>query len=479
MYIVDGMPVGGGINYLNPVDIQSVEILKDAASAAIYGARAANGVILVTTKTGEGVLKGAGKSIINYNFNYGWQNPWKKKSVLNATEYMIIMNEAQVNDGNLPRYSADQIKNGGRGTDWQNETFNYDAPVQSHQLSIGQLRKISYYLSLGYFSQDGIIGGNYGKSNYDRWSIRTNSTYNVFEDNSRDVLNKFKVGVNVAYSRDKSTGIEVNSEYGSVLGSALAFNPRVPVYAPETSNDPDIQSISAILAAHPYAVTDKNGKVYSIPPSGFQEIANPVAMLDQPRSDVGNSDKFVGTFWGELDLLPGLKFKSSYGFDLAFWGNDGYEYPYFLATQGKDVTQSSVWSQMNRGFKWQVENVLTYNKAFAEVHNITFVLGQSPKKFTYRQLGGSDYDLLGTDRIWPPLMLPLLTETMKKFMNRRLYLYFMASYFGRLDYIMLNVTCCRLLYVVIVRRDLDRQHMGCFSCRIDRLECVERDIFKR
>jgi len=437
LYIVDGMPVDGGINYLNPVDIQSVEILKDAASAAIYGARAANGVILVTTKTGEGVLKGAGKSIINYNFNYGWQNPWKKKSVLNATEYMIIMNEAQVNDGNLPRYSADQIKNGGRGTDWQNETFNYDAPVQSHQLSMsGNSEKISYYLSLGYFSQDGIIGGNYGKSNYDRWSIRTNSTYNVFEDNSRDVLNKFKVGVNVAYSRDKSTGIEVNSEYGSVLGSALAFNPRVPVYAPETSNDPDIQSISAILAAHPYAVTDKNGKVYSIPPSGFQEIANPVAMLDQPRSDVGNSDKFVGTFWGELDLLPGLKFKSSYGFDLAFWGNDGYEYPYFLATQGKDVTQSSVWSQMNRGFKWQVENVLTYNKAFAEVHNITFVLGQSAQKYTYRQLGGSDYDLLGTDPNMATINAAIADRD-----DERIYggtggytFTSLASYFGRLDY---------------------------------------------
>jgi TonB-linked SusC/RagA family outer membrane protein len=437
LYIVDGMPVDGGINYLNPVDIQSVEILKDAASAAIYGARAANGVILVTTKTGEGVLKGAGKSIINYNFNYGWQNPWKKKSVLNATEYMIIMNEAQVNDGNLPRYSADQIKNGGRGTDWQNETFNYDAPVQSHQLSMsGNSEKISYYLSLGYFSQDGIIGGNYGKSNYDRWSIRTNSTYNVFEDKSRDVLNKFKVGVNVAYSRDKSTGIEVNSEYGSVLGSALAFNPRVPVYAPETSNDPDIQSISAILAAHPYAVTDKNGKVYSIPPSGFQEIANPVAMLDQPRSDVGNSDKFVGTFWGELDLLPGLKFKSSYGFDLAFWGNDGYEYPYFLATQGKDVTQSSVWSQMNRGFKWQVENVLTYNKAFAEVHNITFVLGQSAQKYTYRQLGGSDYDLLGTDPNMATINAAIADRD-----DERIYggtggytFTSLASYFGRLDY---------------------------------------------
>lgn len=97
LYIVDGMPVDGGINYLNPVDIQSVEILKDASSAAIYGARAANGVVLVTTKNGA-----IGKTQINYNVSYGWQNPWKKKSVLNAQEYMVIMNEGLINDGSLP-----------------------------------------------------------------------------------------------------------------------------------------------------------------------------------------------------------------------------------------------------------------------------------------------------------------------------------------------------------------------------------------
>lgn len=100
LYIVDGMEVGGGINYLNPVDIESVEILKDAASAAIYGARAANGVILITTKKGS-----KGKATINYDMSYGWQNPWKHREILDAQEYMVIMNEMQINDGNLPRYT--------------------------------------------------------------------------------------------------------------------------------------------------------------------------------------------------------------------------------------------------------------------------------------------------------------------------------------------------------------------------------------
>ncbi|NDW13871.1 TonB-dependent receptor [Bacteroides sp. 214] len=425
LYIVDGMAVDGGITYLNPIDIQSVEILKDAASAAIYGARAANGVILVTTKNGT-----KGKTTINYDFSYGWQNPWKKKAVLDAKQYMTIINEGLVNDGNAPRYSQAEIAASGRGTDWQEETFNYDAPIQNHQLSInGGSEKMQYFLSLGYYSQDGIVGGDYGKSNYDRWSFRSNTTYDVFEAADRNYLNKVRVGLNIGYSRGKNTSIEANSEYGSILGSALTFNPLVPVYADEaTAKD--------ILAKYPYAVTDKNGRVFSIPPSGFQELANPVALLNQPRSEKNNEDKIVGSFWAEMDLLPGLKIKSSYGFDLAFWGKDGYEFPFFLATQGKDQKQSSVWSEMNRGYKWQVENILSYNKTFFEKHNVGIVLGQSAQKYTRRQLGGSDYDLLETDPGKANINSAIADRD-----DERVYggtdgynFIALASYFGRIDY---------------------------------------------
>ena len=423
LYIVDGMPVDGGINYLNPTDIQSVEILKDAASAAIYGARAANGVILVTTKSGV-----SGKTNITYDFTYGLQNPWKKRSVLNATEYMTLMNEVAVNDGNAPKYLPEQIASAGKGTDWQDETFNYDAPVQSHQVSVnGGSEKIVYFLSLGYFDQEGIVGGNYGKSNYNRWSLRTNSTYNVFETKDRSFLNKMRVGVNISYARSKSSGIETNSEYGSVLGSALAFDPTVPVYA----TNPE-----SVLASYPNAVKDKNGKVYSIPAGGFQEIANPVGMLNAPTSSTLNEDKFVASFWGELDLYEGLKFKSSYGADLAFWGNDGYTFPYFLATQGKNITQSSVFSNMHRGFTWQVENTLTYTKTFDDKHNLTVLLGQSAKEYTLRELYGDDYDLLETNPDKANINSAIADRDEERvaggtggFSNQTL-----ASYFGRIDY---------------------------------------------
>ena len=236
LYIVDGMAVDGGISYLNPTDIQSVEILKDAASAAVYGARAANGVVLVTTKSGV-----KGRTTVSYDFSYGWQNPWKKKEVLNATEYMVIMNEALANDGNSPRYTNEQIAGAGTGTDWQDETFNYNAPVANHQVSIqGGSDQGSYFLSFGYYNQEGIVGGDYGKSNYERYSIRANNNYTVFEAD-RNYLNKVRVGINAGYSRDKSSGIETNSEYGSILGSAITFNPLVPVYA----EDPDAGTISS------------------------------------------------------------------------------------------------------------------------------------------------------------------------------------------------------------------------------------------
>ena len=439
LYIVDGMPVDGGINYLNPVDIASVEILKDAASAAIYGARAANGVVLVTTKTGK-----SGKATINYDFSYGWQNPWKKKSVLNATEYMTIMNEMDVNDGNAPRYDQKDIASAGKGTDWQDETFNYDAPIQQHQVSIsGGSEQVQYFLSLGYFNQEGIVGGDYGKSNYKRWSLRSNTTYTVFEEKSRNYLNKLKVGINIGYSRGTSTGIETNSEYGSILGSAIAFSPLVPVYADNEVEierkigDDMVKKTAAgwILYDYPTAVTDKDGNVFSLPPTGYQELANPVAQLNSPSVTNKNEDKFVGSFWAELDILPGLKFKSSYGADLAFWGEDGYGFEYYMGSMKKNE-QSWVTSEMNRGYKWQVENVLTYNKTFAEKHNLTVVLGQSAQKYSVRKLKGYDYDLLENDPNKANINSAIGNRDNERVEGGTDGYDFtaLASYFGRIDY---------------------------------------------
>ena len=438
LYIVDGMPVDGGIDYLNPTDIQSVEILKDAASAAIYGARAANGVVLVTTRNGV-----KGQATITYNGSYGWQNPWRKKEVLNAQEYMTIMNEMDVNDGITPRYSIAQVAAAGKGTDWQDETFNYNAPVQQHQLSVsGGTDKATYFLSLGYFNQEGIIGGNYDKSNYDRLSIRSNNTYVPYETTDRDFLNKLTLTANLAYSRITSKGIETNSEFGSILGSAVAFNPTIPVFA-------DDATAAQILADHPTAIVSKDGRVYSLPPTGYQELTNPVANLETPGNTIYNTDKFVANFTAELDIIAGLKFKTSFGTDLSFWGNDGYSYPQYKSSMNYTL-RSSVWSGMNRGYRWQTENYFSYQKQL-DKHSFSAVLGQSAMSYNYRYLSGTDYDLLETDPLKANIDHAIADRTEERVSGgtggydyQRL-----ASYFFRFDY---NYDE-RYMLEVTVRRD--------------------------
>ena len=239
------MPIEGGIDYLNPSDIESIEVLKDAASGAIYGTRAANGVILVTTKGGE-----KGKVRVNYNFSYGWQNPWKHRDVLNATEYAVMMNEGLVNAGQAPIY--DDPYSFGKGTDWQDEIFNDNAGVMSHEVNMsGASDRVNYYLSLGYFHQDGIVGGNYDRSNYSRLTMRSNTTYTVFDaQKERSLFNKLSVGVNLSYARVSNKSIDANSQWGSPLGSALYLS---PILTPTVSGaEADAQaSLYGSLYTHP------------------------------------------------------------------------------------------------------------------------------------------------------------------------------------------------------------------------------------
>ncbi len=423
LYIVDGMPVDGGIDYLNPTDIESVEILKDAASAAIYGARAANGVVLVTTKNGK-----KGQASITYNGSYGWQNPWRKKEVLNAQEYMVIMNEGRINDGGAPLYSAAEIAAAGKGTDWQDATFNYNAPITQHQLSVsGGTEKTTYFLSLGYFKQDGIVGGNYGKSNYDRLSIRSNNTYVPYETKDRNFLNKVTLSANIAYSNINSTGITTNSEFGSILGSAVAFNPSIPVYADEAT-------AAQILADHPTAIVAADGRVYSLPPTGYQELTNPLANLDTPSNTLYKTHKIVANFSAELDILPGLKFKSSFGTDLAFWRNRGYGFEQYKSSMNQTLT-SWVNMGMNEGLRWQVENYFSYNKQVGK-HNFAAVLGQSAMSYSYIYVSGTDYQLKETNPAMAYIDSAIGSTDDERtsggtggYDNQRL-----ASYFFRFDY---------------------------------------------
>lgn len=385
LYIVDGMPIAGGIDYLNPNDIQSIEVLKDAASGAVYGARAANGVVLITTKSGK-----LGKTKITYDFSYGWQRPWKERDVLNATEYAIMMNEGAINSGQAPKY-ADPYSYGS-GTNWQKEVFNYGAPVMNHQVSLsGAGEKINYMLSMGYYTQDGIVGGDYGRSNYERMTLRSNTTYTVFDESkTRNWLNKLTITSNLSYARVKSTSIEANSTWGSPLGSALALSPILGVYVEGQAAQDQLDYYSNFEGFTPM-YDPRNGKLFTMAGTDYNEMVNPIASLSLP----GNknwSHKFVANFSAEIQLWDNLKFKTSYGADLSFWGYDGYRLKYYLTANNKsDKTEAS--SESRRGTVWQIENTLSYDKTINE-HSFSVILGQSAMKNTGYYLGGSRYGLI-------------------------------------------------------------------------------------
>ena len=407
LYIIDGFAVSGGIDYLNPNDIERIEVLKDAASGAVYGARAANGVILVTTKQGQ-----KGKTKVNYDFSYGWQNPWRKPSVLNATEYAIMMNEGYINSGSAPVY--DNPYEFGEGTDWVGLIFNNNAPVMKHDLNIsGGSDKLTYSTSFGYLSREGTIGGNYGRSNYDRFTVRQTLNSVLFDNTAdRSWLNKMTFNTNVSYAHINSTGISNNSEFASPLGSALGMSPLLDVYA-----TPEEEEAYKTMYPEGYAhiVRDATGRAYTVVDGNvYNEQTHPLASLSLPGTKY-DTDKFIVNGAAEINIWDNLKFRSSVGIDLAFWGNHGYTKQYFLSsksynyntvasetTYDKDGNATttekinyaeSAQQEMNRALRWQVENVISYDKTFGK-HSVAAVLGQTAIRSTSSNVGANARGLM-------------------------------------------------------------------------------------
>lgn len=431
LYIVDGAPVNGGIEYINPADIESVEVLKDAASAAIYGSRGANGVILVTTKRGT-----EGKTTVSYDFSYGIQNPWKKKEMLNATEYATLMNEMRMNDGMAPLYDDPSVF--GTGTNWQDEVFDKNSPIINHQLGIsGGNSRINYYVSASYLYQEGIVGGSKNHSNYERFTVRNNNNYTLFDvKEQRTWLRSLRMGTNIAYSHEKSRGISNNSERGSVLGSALSMTPTLSVYATNPEET---------IARYPHAVVDGSGRPFTIPGVEFASMPNPMALLYMP-CDVNKTDRIVGSAFAELELYTNLKFKSSISADLSIYQNDGFSLPYYLNSTRQSDT-SETWSTMTKGWSWQVENTLAYTLDVAEKHHFNFLVGQSASMAGDQYVSGTSYLIRDPSQPWLDATdqdTKLRSASGAPSPQSRL-----ASYFGRVGYNFDE----RYLFEFTIRRD--------------------------
>ena len=404
LYIVDGMPIEGGLDYINPSDIESIEVLKDAASGAIYGARAANGVILVTTKKGK-----MGKVTVNYNFSQGWQTAWKHRDVLDATGYMIMQNEGLVNAGQGPRYE-DPYKVT-TNTDWQDLLFNDNAPVQNHELTLsGATEKVNYYFSLGYYDQEGIVGGNYGHSNYNRLTLRGNFNFNVFDaTKERNWLNKLDVQVNLSYARVKSTGVDPNSQWGNEIGSALALPPIIAPYVTGEEAENQIKEYSKNYPDEYVPMYGDNGQLMNIPGAGFNEMANPLMSMQLP---IGKnwSHKFVSNFSATLGIWDGLKFRTSYSTDMSFWGNQSHAVPYWISPT-KHRNYSSASMESDRG-----------------------VLGQSAFENSGWTLGASRNNLKDYDKPWVNAATGLAADGDRDGWGGPGVKHTMSSLFARLSY---------------------------------------------
>lgn len=354
LWVVDGIVVdAGGIGYLNQSDIESIEVLKDATSAAIYGTRAATGVILVTTKKGR-----AGKLSVNYNGFYGTSAPSKRLDLLNASQYATLLNERSVAGGGNLIFPDISIY--GKGTDWQKEIFNDDARRFSHELSLsGGTDKSTFYLSFGYQDQQGIV--NTAISNYTKKSVRLNSTHKL--------SNMFTFGQTLGYTHAKSMGIgNTNSEFGGPLSSAINLDPITPVII----TDP------AIAGAPPYTgnpvIRDQNGNPYGISSLVGQEMSNPKAYTQTRLGNYNWSDDIIGNAYLEAAITKNIKIKSSIGGKLAYWGGQ-YFTPVFYLSPTINATRNNFGKNNNNTLNWNIENTIQYAKKFG-VHDISVLLGQ-------------------------------------------------------------------------------------------------------
>jgi TonB-linked SusC/RagA family outer membrane protein len=354
LWVIDGVVVdNGGIGYLNQYDIESIEVLKDAASQAIYGARAAAGVILVTTKKGK-----AGKLTVSYNGYYGTSAPARKLKLLDATQYATLRNEASVAGGGGIVYA--DPKSYGKGTDWQSQIFNNNAMRQNHEVSVsGGNDKSTFYSSFGYLKQDGIVATDISK--YQRVNLRLNSTHKLSP--------YVTFGENVGYAYDKALGVgNTNSEFGGPLSSAINLDPITPVVV----TDP------AVAAAAPYTNVgirkDANGHPYGISNAVGQEITNPLAYISTRLGNYGWSHNIVGNAYLEIAPIKGLKLRSTIGSKIAFWGSETYT-PISYLNSSTISSRTSFNRSTNQGYNWNLENIVSYTRAIQK-HNVTLLLGQ-------------------------------------------------------------------------------------------------------
>jgi TonB-linked SusC/RagA family outer membrane protein len=343
LYVVNGIPVGGDISYLHANDIASIDILKDGSACAVYGSRAANGVILITTKSGS-----AKKTAFDFNALFGISNAWKHYNLTNAQEWTTLANEASMADKGTAPYNPSQY---GQGTNWQDQIFR-QALMQSYSLAAsGGTEKSTYYFSGGYLSQDGILKN----SSYNRATFNTRMDHQLFK--------RLKVGTTINAAFSNRAQLYDGDPDNSIIANALTITPLNPIY----SGNP------------PYAEFASD-----IPRS---DVPNPMARLTYYTNKFKGLN-FLGNWFGEYELMKGLKLKSSLGYVINSVTNDQFNGQYYVSSNEQNPNSTVINTQTtNKNTIW--ENSLNFQRTFAEKHKIGALLLMGMQDFRYDQFRAS------------------------------------------------------------------------------------------
>ena len=411
LYLIDG--VGGDITTLNPADIESIDVLKDAASAAIYGAQAANGVVLVTTKSGkEGACK------ISYDGFVGWQTVARKFNMLNASEYMAIMDEARLNSGMSPvdwaSLTSIRDANGNiYDTDWIDQAIEDGALTTSHSLSFtGGSKTSTYAISGGYTGQDGLIGGS-DVSYYKRYNFRANSEHKMWDG-------LVTIGEHVGFVWKDTRGMGTGNIWNNNLRSAFSASPIIPVYDADGNYNSTVNSDWNVNDGNPYGSM----------------------MVNRYNQTKGAS--LDANFYMQIEPIKNLKFKTVYG--ISYGTSDYRSYtPEYQFTPQTANTVSKVNQSHGHGLSMVWTNTLAYDFDIRE-HRMNVLIGSETSAYDGSYNSGSNTGLIPGFNDWEHAYLNNTNGTENKTVEGKPYDSTRGqSFFARLgwswkDRYMLNAT---------------------------------------
>lgn len=410
LYVIDGVPAGG-LNSINPADIESVEILKDASASAIYGSRAANGVILITTKKGK-----AGKARVSLDSYYGTQSVWNTYDLLNTSQYIDYATELQQNAGlPVPNRLTDSQWEGLRNQniDWQDELFQ-TAAIQDHNFNIsGGNESSTYSISGGYFRQDGTVIG----TDFERYSFRANTNFD---------LGKLKIGqtLTVAYSKRN------NEANGGTNRSMLEHAIKAPPYLPILYED----YLSITGDEQPNI-----GGFKAPDQSDNNDAENPIAIQRQ-RTSRNENMKLLGSLFAEYEIIKDLKFKSLFGIDMAFDFSNNYT-PSYYNGEFHNVSFAAINQNRFDFISPLFTNSLNYEKSIGE-HSFSALAALEYQSFSSRNLQGSGENAITNN-------IRVLNGTSNPNVGGRLTEWALISYIGRVNYNFAD----KYLLTASIRRD--------------------------